>query len=162
MGDMTWGYISSLSLSAPLEIQLVPWCLCSLQVVPSIPPYKTISRTDFIDKLCSLSTVYAGFPFEQSNEKTAPIVSVTEFGPDPLLVKSESDLGPEDLAVASKTTSAELSSSSKLPTDKLEKSKQQQSCLAKNVNSYGKMRIIRGSQQISLIWWECAWENRFY
>ena len=81
------------------------------------------------------------------NEKPALLVCVTEFDPDPLLVKSESDLGPEDLAAASKTAAAELSSSSKLSADKLERGKQQPSCLTENVNSYGKKRIIRASQQ---------------
>lgn len=83
-----------------------------------------------------------GFAFEEPNEKPALLVCVTEFDPDPLLVKSESDLGPEDLAMASKTTAAELSSSSKLSADKLERGKQQQSCLTKNVNSYGKGGLL--------------------
>lgn len=65
-----------------------------------------------------------GFAFEKPNEKSALCVCVTEFDPDPLLVKSESDLGPEDLAVASKTIAAELSSGSKLSADELERGKQ--------------------------------------
>ncbi len=47
------------------------------------------------------------------NEEPGLVVCVAEFDPDPLLVKSDSDLGPEDLAVVSKTVAAELSSSSK-------------------------------------------------
>lgn len=83
-----------------------------------------------------------GFAFEKPNEKPALLVCVAEFDPEPLLVKSESDLGPEDLAMASKTIAAELSSSSKLPTDKLERGKQQQSCLTKNINSYGRGGLL--------------------
>lgn len=71
-----------------------------------------------------------------------PLVCVIEFDPDPLHVKSESDLGLEDLATASRTTVPELSSSSKLSTDKLERGKHQQSCLTKNVNSYGKGGLL--------------------
>lgn len=82
------------------------------------------------------------FAFEESNEKPALLVCATEFDPDPLLAKSESDTGPEDLAAASKTTAAELSSSSKLSADKFERGKQRQSCLTKNVNSYGKEGLL--------------------
>lgn len=45
-----------------------------------------------------------GLAFEESNSKPAPLVCVAEFDPDTLLAKSESDLGPKDLAIASKTT----------------------------------------------------------
>lgn len=81
--------------------------------------------------------------FELPNEKPAPFVSVPEFGSEARPTKSEADLGPEDLAVASKTTSsAELSFGSKLTTDKLETSKQQLSCLATTINSYGKWGLL--------------------
>lgn len=92
--------------------------------------------------ISSVRSLHVGFAFEELNEKPALVVCVTEFDPDPLLVKSESDLGPEDLAVASKTVAAELSSSSKLPADKLERGKQQQSCLTKNINSHGKRGLL--------------------
>lgn len=85
----------------------------------------------------SFHSLHVGFAFETSNEKPALLVCVREYDPDPLLVKWESDLGPEDLAVASKSTVAELSSSSKLSARKLERGKQQRSCLTKNVNSCG-------------------------
>lgn len=70
------------------------------------------------------------------------VVCVAESDPDPGLDKSESDLGPEVLARASKPFAAELRSSSKLPAEKLERGKQQQSCLSEDVNSYGKRGLL--------------------
>lgn len=43
-----------------------------------------------------------GSVFEEPHKKPAPRVCVTESDSECLLVKSESDLGPEDLAATSK------------------------------------------------------------
>lgn len=88
-----------------MSLWLTSLSFCFLHIRPH-PPGLTLL-------INSVHSLHVGFTFEKYNEKAALLVCVTEFDPDPRLVKSDSDLGPEDLAAASMATVGELSSSSK-------------------------------------------------